>query len=378
MSSHAVSYFTSPEERLFAGYLTDTEYSVPPDQIDWIKLFLFYPSTCLYSKVHRLGLPPQVEGTLKQLAVQCMLRNQKRLNLMRRIAAIATEARIPVLFVKGAAEIADHADDDIYMYSRTMGDIDMICEGEHIERLHGLLVEGGHIFHDYGLADAFDGDMAMLRHYLLTKTGHLSYNFDSDTDKIELHRNVSNDADLSSYPPRFFDLLRDEARTVALGPHRAFIPSPEHMVAYCLCHAASPKNNIFFPETPLPGSPQPMRDSIPFNLGCFQLRLLSQLQRLLESYPGLDMEKIRSLLVTVQNPLLQDYIALASYYLEGFTLQESVTPQMLIAARRRNIRIHFLQQYARYKVVGLLRKYFHGKARTSVNRVLLRIGGRFV
>ena len=369
--------FTTPEDRIFIHYLTG-EYTEDLQslysQVDWNRIIALYPASYL---CYLPNLPPAIKGRMKALALECFVKNQKRLYLIRTLANMAQTHSIPLLFVKGAAEIARNSANNVYITSRTMADIDVICRNEHLEALHRLLQQNGHVFYDYGLSEVFNSDKSKLNLYLIKKTGQFVYNFGSPTDVIELHCNVTNETDLGSYPPDFIELLWNKADSVLLEGISITIPSLEHRVTHCLCHAASPKNNIFFPEGQIRKKSQTLRNYSNAVLDREQLRFLCQMQLMLSNTNGLNEIEVQELLARVHNPLLKDYTALVSHYLKTFRCKD-VSMKNLIDARKENIRTHMFSDYIRYRTIALLRKICKRKAKTMGNWLLLRMINRFI
>ena len=337
--------------------------------VDWERIFSLYPAEYLHCHLNALALPPKVKDNLKFLSTACLLKNQKRLRVICRLAALAETNNIPLLFVKGAAEIAEHAEKADYMYSRTMADIDVIAHSMHVPQLHKLLSEDGNRFYDYGLAPVFKSNRKALNQYILDKTGHLVYNHSSPTDEIELHRNVTNDSDLKSYPPIFLSAIWKDARTITLEKQIIHLPSPEHILVQSICHAASPKNVIFFPDSPLRQKTQSLDDYINLVLNCSQLRFLCQLHLMLKYFTSFDVSKVQELLSKVNSPLLEEYVALASYYIKDFGLRDNVTAEEIAYTRKHNITANFLRQDLRYKTVKLLNSAFTGGRRALFSTV---------
>lgn len=361
----------TPEERLFAYALGGG--SVPKallEQMPWESVFRFYPVEWLKAG----DLPDHVRAHAAQRAMVNLQQNRRRLQLMSEMARFAEAEGIPLLFVKGAAEIATQP--NAYLSARIMADIDVLCKPEHVARLHALMGAHGHVFYDYGVTPLFANAEARDA-YLLKKMGQFVYNHGHASDKIEVHTALSGAKDIKNYPPQFLESLWEHARSVEVNGVMVRIPAPEHMMVQSLCHGASPKNVIFFPSFPPRERGQGLFAYIHFVLNREIIRHLCQLRLLLNANPELNRMQVLEMLRHVQNPLLKERMQRAAYVVDGAPWLEAPTLRALKRARWLLIAKQLGWQWLHHQFMVYARRV-SGEKRLRMNYILLRICGRFV
>jgi hypothetical protein len=281
----------------------------------------------LYPLLKRLQLEPPdpMPRELRAAFRSNSFQNLQRIHFIRQLVAGEQETGIPLLFVKGAAEICEFYTHSNYIGTRILGDIDFLCPDPEIERFHRYLIVQGHKFFNFGQPEETPSEV-VLRDYALRIFAHGVYNHEQ-MNQIELHNRIAAGKNLDSYPPGFTEMLFKESHLVTLEGISVRVPSREHLVVYCICHAASLKDNhmAVLKGSPRWGGPDIKDESALFSLleiiherlTYHQLMYLFKLQLLLEAAGDtLDHDHVKSLLAQVPDQeLLTDYLHLTTFAL---------------------------------------------------------------
>ncbi len=365
---------STPPLQVFAHYLAG---GTPPqcllETVNWEDIFRYYPAECLAA----LPLPEPIATRVRTLANARHAANTRRLALIRTLTMRAAAEGIPLLYVKGAAEIVAHARSASFLSARIMADIDVLCPPAQIENLHHMLQAAGHDFYDYGLTEVLQGDAAAVIRLCLHKMGHLVYHHGHPTDTLEVHIAPTGVRDLRHYPPEFCDMLWRDAITVDLSGVGIQIPSPEHRLVYSLCHAASPKNTLLFPSFP-PRSPgQSLLDYASMVLDRDTVRHLCQLHLSLTRTRPLQQAQVHALLAQAMHPLLAARLRIVAYYLPIAAWISSTDYRSIKTHRRRLLQRQLCWQWLRNLCIECPLR-LPPWARLHLNRLALRLCGRFV
>jgi hypothetical protein len=295
------------------------------------------------------GVPDWFARQAKGCYLHQVSANESRVAQIKELACLFEEAGLKVLFLKGAAELAYSPDDTDLFGRRYMCDIDLLCAAEDLPRVDALVRSNGYQLWDHGLKH---WNREQVCEFSLKRYSHYIYNAYSK-NYMELHGHVAVGANRLSYPPDFETLLMDHSRQVDVRGTRVWVPKPEYLVVYALCHAASRSNNqalIYldrfyldeFAGTDCVVSPPVLVNR---RLDISQLRFLVQLRDLLARFDGqLDFAEVKSLLSKVGERDLNDMYALVASYVfrERFPIVPAATAEAIKMSRHRYVSMYML------------------------------------
>lgn len=163
--------------------------------------------------------------------------NQFRYRYIEHLARLFAERGLKVLFIKGAAELIWFSQCPEYSRLRILGDTDVLCRPQDLEALDAVLQHQGQQLFWYDCANQAEAKQHSLEAY-----SHYVYNV-GQLNHLEVHPQVTAEFNRGSYPDSFTEYLWQTAVCRPLGDVPVYVPSPEAMVVYLLCHDASLKDH---------------------------------------------------------------------------------------------------------------------------------------
>jgi len=345
--------FEGPEESFILALAQDGLHGQDHHCVDWQRLSkaTFVLPLCYIRCRERslAGIPEWFARQAKGLYLHQLSTNESRIAQIQQLARIFEQAGLKVLFLKGAAELAYSSSDTDFLGRRYMCDIDLLCAAEDLPQVDELVRSNGYELWDQGLKH---WNREQICKFSLKRYSHYIYNA-YGKNYMEVHGYVAVGANRSSYPPDFEQLLLDQCRKVDVRGTGVWVPKPEHLVAYSLCHAASRNNNqalVYldrfyldeFSGTDCVVSPPVLVNR---RLDVSQLRFLMQLRDLLARFGGcLDFSEIKSLLSSVaERDLTEMYVSVGAYvFRERFPLSATASADSIKMCRQRYVSRYML------------------------------------
>jgi hypothetical protein len=324
--------FDGVEESLIFALVQGRLTGSVPQNINWERLSkAAFALPHLYVESRRRAISDLPDWFFRQAQstyLHQVSSNETRLLQIQELARLFEEGGVKALFLKGAAEITYSQDDVDFLGCRYMCDIDILCSPEDLARADELLQSAGYKMWDHDLKHWSREDMSK---FTLDRYCHYIYNA-YERGYMELHGYVAVGPNRGSYPRDFERLLFEESRQIDLRGIMVWVPKPDHLLVYALCHAASRSNNqqvVYldgfqldqFARTDCAVSPPVLANG---RLDITQLRFLLQFKHLLCRF-GQDLcfADIQELLAqVVEKDLIEMYTVAASFtFKESFPLQ---------------------------------------------------------
>ncbi len=340
--------FAGAEEEFILNLLQGQLDNQVCASLDWKRLSkatFVLPHCYIASRKSSIGdIPSWFARQAKGCYLHQISANETRIEQIQRLASLFAASAVKVLFVKGAAELTYSADDTDFLGRRYMCDIDLLCASEDIERVHQIIQANGYELWDHRLKHWSD---QQVRNFSLDRYSHYIYNA-FGKGYMELHGHVAVGANRGSYPTDFEQILMDNSRQVSLRGVDVWVPTPDHLLVYCLCHAASKNNNqelVYldrfyldeFAGTDCVISPPVL---INRRLDVSQLRFLLQLRDILERFAGsLNFTEIRRLFQQIADSELNEMYCLAGSYFfaDRFPVAKNASVEALRMSRQRYV-----------------------------------------
>ncbi len=297
--------FEGAEESFILALAQDGLAGHEQHRVDWQRLSkaTFVLPLCHIRCRERsiIGIPEWFARQAKGCYLHQVSSNESRLVQIQQLARLFEDAGLKVLFLKGAAELAYCSGDVDFFGRRYMCDIDLLCAAEDLPRVDELVRSSGYELWDHGLKHWTREQVCA---FSLKRYSHYIYNA-YGRNYMEVHGHVAVGANRLSYPPDFEKALMEQCQKVDVRGTNVWVPKPEHLVVYSLCHAASRNDNqalVYldrfyldeFSGTDCVVSPPVLVNR---RLDISQLRFLMQLRDLLARFDGcLNLSEIKELL----------------------------------------------------------------------------------
>ena len=345
--------FEGAEESFILALAQDGLHGQNQHSVDWQRLAkatFVLPLCYVRSRDRSLsGIPEWFVRQAKGLYLHQVSSNESRIAQIQQLARLFEKAGLKVLFLKGAAELAYSADDTDFLGRRYMCDIDLLCAAEDLPRVDDLVRANGYELWDHGLKHWTREQICA---FSLKRYSHYIYNA-YGKNYMEVHGHVAVGANRLSYPPDFEKLLMDQSQEVDVRGTGVWVPRPEHLMVYSLCHAASRNNNqalVYLDRFYLDefsGSDCVVSPPVLVNkrLDVSQLRFLIQLRDLLARFDGcLNFAEIKDLLSSVAERDLNEMYVLAGSYAFGerFSVRPAASAEAIKMSRQRYVSRYML------------------------------------
>jgi len=345
--------FEGAEESFILDLARGSLSSQGQREIDWQRLAkaTFVLPHCYILSRQRLisGAPAWFLRQAQGCYLHQVAHNELKIAQMQKLARLFEEAGVKVVFLKGAAELAYSHDDTDFLGRRFMHDVDVLCAPVDLGRVDELLRSSGCQLWDYRLKH---WSREKICQFSLNQYSHYIYDAYGKAH-LEVHGQVAVGANRHSYPPDFERLLMDESQKLDVRGTNVFVPKPEHLVVYSLCHAASRNNNqelIYldrfyldeFSGTDCIVSPPVLVNR---RLDVCQLQFLLRLRDLLIRFDGcLNFSEMKQLFSQVAERDLNEMYVMAGSYIfdERFPVSSSRSSEAIRMTRQRYVSRYML------------------------------------